>query len=148
MYNPLSLHKLVLCNRHNAHLIVNCFQQPGPSHDLMEVFQVWTASECIPKSSSPGACLCLQTLTSFPVALWPPSFNHNPGTIAEKYGPQTPGTKMGFSLTWKSNRKLRWIKVGTSQLKLGSYQSPTLRQFLLLHWNYQQKWRCTGRNSL
>ena len=37
-----------------------------------------------------------KALTSFPVTLWPPSLNHRPGTIAEKYGPQTPGTNTGF----------------------------------------------------
>ena len=41
-------------------------------------------------------------LTSFPVTLWPPSFNHRPGTIAEKYGPQTPGTNTGFSLIYNT----------------------------------------------
>ena len=30
-----------------------------------------------------------------PAADWPPSLSHRPGTIAEKYGPQTPGTKAG-----------------------------------------------------
>lgn len=46
--NPLSICKWTLCKRRNTHLIVNCFQQPGTSHDLMEVFQVWIASEGIP----------------------------------------------------------------------------------------------------
>ena len=33
------------------------------------------------------------------VADWPPSFSHCPGTIAEKYGPHTPGTKHGSAAT-------------------------------------------------
>ncbi len=33
-----------------------------------------------------------------PAADWPPSFNHRPGTMPEKYGPQTPGTKRGVSV--------------------------------------------------
>ena len=30
-----------------------------------------------------------------PAADCPPSFSQAPGTMAEKYGPQTPGTKTG-----------------------------------------------------
>lgn len=37
--------------------------------------------------------------SNFPVALCPPSLNHIPGTMALKYGPQTPLTKSFFSLT-------------------------------------------------
>ncbi len=32
---------------------------------------------------------------SAPVADWPPSVSHRPGTIADQYGPHTPGTKRG-----------------------------------------------------
>jgi len=44
-------------------------------------------------------------LTSFPVTLWPPSFNHRLGTIAQKYGPHTPGTNVGSWLNCHDKKK-------------------------------------------
>lgn len=40
-------------------------------------------------------------LTSRPVALWPPSLSHRSGSMADRYGPQTPGTNSGCVLTWE-----------------------------------------------
>ena len=42
----------------------------------------------------PDACATRWSIAA-PAADWPPSFSQRPGTIAEKYGPQTPGTKAG-----------------------------------------------------
>ena len=51
-------------------------------------------------ASASGAAGCMRTRWSIaaPAADCPPSFSHSPGSIAEKYGPQTPSTKAGSSV--------------------------------------------------
>ena len=41
-------------------------------------------------------------LTSLPVALCPPSLSHMSGTMADRWGPHTPGTNRGCSLIWQT----------------------------------------------
>lgn len=46
-----------------------------------------------------AGCVPIMWSTSLPVTDWPPSSNHMSGTIAPKYGPQTPFTNDSESLS-------------------------------------------------
>mmetsp|Transcript_57162 Transcript_57162/g.185757 ORF Transcript_57162/g.185757 Transcript_57162/m.185757 type:complete len:207 (-) Transcript_57162:771-1391(-) len=47
------------------------------------------------RNSGKAACVSRRKSIPAPAELWPPSFKKKPGTIADAYGPQTPGTKTG-----------------------------------------------------
>lgn len=54
-------------------------------------------------------CNLKKVITRFPTALCPPSFSQYPGSIAELYGPHTPGTNTASRLTWKNlSVQLHW----------------------------------------
>lgn len=94
------LSKLIIWISTNHTVISKDFQQEYLIHQHLGCINV---SSCAVFHEARNWKHVFGTLTSLPVALWPPSLSHMSGTMADRQGPHTPGTKRGCSLIWRGH---------------------------------------------